>query len=355
MKTAVVSFKKRTANENLSYEEDFVKFLNGYTIYTDRIVILSKNDDNGLIEALSLKYDLIFLLNEESSGFYLPSVIGKIGLTPDKDGFCGEQTIVSIVPKNYTDDYPEKLEKTIYDRFGISFGKIIFKLYGVACKKVSEVCAEISNSNPDVFFNIAERNGDIKVSLLYSDTASKKQVDKGVRDFIKNLKNHIYAEDDITLEKRLYDVVKLRKQKICTAESMTGGRIASRIVSVDGASDIFYEGLVTYDTLAKERRLNVKHSTVLHNTVVSEAVAYEMASGLLSQKNCSLAITVTGYAGSTAHPDSDDGLCYIGIGVADRIQVFKYRFTGTRTENIENASSAAIFLAIKIVENLDSL
>lgn len=355
MKTLVISFKKRTSSGDLSYEREFIDFLNGYTLYADKLLVLSKNDDNGLIEALSSDYDLAFLLNGDAAFGCMTTACSNLGLTFDADGFCTNGKILSVVPKNFQEDYPEKLEKIISEKFSVAFNKITFKLYGVKIEKVLEVCGRISDETPSLYFNVSENFGDIKVNLIYGDLAPKKTVDKGVREFIFALKNHIYAEDDVSLEKRLYDVVKLRKQKICTAESMTGGRIASKIVSVDGASDIFYEGLVTYDTLAKERRIGVNHSTVNTYTVVSKEVAYEMAKGLLQGGNCTIAITVTGYAGSSVNPSDDDGLCYIGVGVKDKIQVYEYKFSGSRTENIENATNAAIFLAVKTVENLDGL
>ncbi len=355
MKTLVLSFQKRTANSDLSYESGFIEFLNKYTIYVDRLTVFSKNDDNGLIAALSDDYDLAFIINGDSAGFYIPSVLATLEMKPDANGFCGEKKVVSIVPSNYADGYGEKLEDALYKKFSLAFSRIVFKLYGVKVDDVAKVTHKISQTYQCAYFSIADKYGDITVSLLYSDVAPKKQVDKAVREFIVALKNHIYAEDDISLSKRFNDILKLRKQTVCTAESMTGGRIASKIVSVGGASDVFYEGLVTYDTLAKERRLDVKHSTVVQNTVVSEQVAYEMAKGLLAQNHCTLCITITGYAGSDVHPSDDDGLCYIGVGTKEKIQVYKYRFKGSRAENIENASNAALFLAIKTVENLDSL
>lgn len=355
MKTVVLSFRKRTSNVKLDYELDFIKFLNGYTIYADKITVLSKNDDNGLIEALSSDYDLAFVLNSEDAGFYLPSVLGRLNVAPDKDGFWGSGKVISIVPTKFNDDYPEKLERALAKKFSISFSRVTFKLYGVRETELSKVIGKITATNSDVFFNVSDCDGDVKVSLIYGDTAPKKSVDRAIREFISALKSRIYAEDDISLEKRFYDVVKLRKQTVCTAESMTGGNIAAKIVSVDGASDVFYEGLVTYDTLAKERRLDVSHATVTRKSVVSEEVAYEMAKGLLAQNNCTLAITITGYAGSNVNPSKDDGLCFIGIGTKEKVQVYSYKFKGNRKENIEKATNAALFLAIKTVENLDSL
>lgn len=355
MKTVVLSFKDRTNNTKLDYELDFVKFLNQYTMYADQILVLSKTDENGLIEALNGSFDCAFILSSDKTSFYFPSVFDKIGIKVNNNGFTEDGKCISVVPEDYKDKYSVKLVDFLKTRFGISFEKVTFKLYGISKKDIEDSTLKISSKYPTVYFNVCTENLDSTVSLIYTDTAPKSQVDRAVREFIKLHKNSIYAEDDITLSQRFLDVVKLRKQKVCTAESMTGGRIASKIVSVSGASDVFYEGLVTYNTLAKERRLDVLHSTVIKCTVVSEEVAYEMAKGLLSQNNCTLAIAITGYAGSDVYPSKDDGLCYIAIGTQNKIQVYKYKFNGKREENIESASNAGIYLAIKTVENLDSL
>ena len=355
MKTVVVSFKNRTTNADMRAESEFINFLNEYTVYADKIIILDEKSNNGLIEVLSSDFDLLFVLNSEEADFYVPSAVSKIYEPSSFDGFFGKDKTVSIVPKTFTGKYRKPLEELLVKKFNVGFGKITFKLFGTSTEEVLSVANGISADNPSVYFNVSSDFGDIKATLIYSDYAPKKQVDSAVKEFILRLKNHVYAEDDVTLPKRLLDVAKLRKQKICTAESMTGGKIASKIVSISGASDVFYEGLVTYNTLAKERRLGVKHSTVVQHTVVSEAVAYEMAKGLLEQKNCTLAITITGYAGSDVHPSEDDGLCFIAVGAEGKIQVYKYRFKGTREENVEKASNAALFLAIKTIENLDSL
>ena len=355
MRTIVLSFKDRTTNADTLEESKFIRFINEYTVYADKVIILDEKDDNGLIEALSSDFDLLFVVNFENADFYVPAVIAKRFSASDFDGFFGDDKIVSLVPKNYEEKFRKPLVDLLEKKFGCAFSKLAFKLFGTSLTEVNTVISQITQTNSSVFFNVSSDYGDIKVTLLYGDYAPKKQVDGAVKEFILRLKNHVYAEDDVSLQQRLFDVARLRKQTICTAESMTGGKLASKIVSVDGASDVFYEGLVTYNTLAKERRLGVKHSTVVRHTVVSEEVAYEMAKGLLEQNNCTLAITITGYAGSNVHPSDDDGLCYIGIGAGDKIQVYKYRFGGNRIENVEKASNAALFLAIKTIENLDSL
>ena len=95
-------------------------------------------------------------------------------------------------------------------------------------------------------------------------------------------------------------LVKLLKKKnltVTTAESCTGGMIASAIVSVAGASACFKEGYITYSNEAKKKLLGVREDTLKQYTVVSAQVAQEMAAGAAAAAQSSLAVSVTGVAG----------------------------------------------------------
>ncbi len=70
-----------------------------------------------------------------------------------------------------------------------------------------------------------------------------------------------------------------KKLTITTAESCTGGLIASAIVDIPGVSEIFHEGYVTYSNEAKERLLGVASETISDYGVVSRQTAAEMAAG----------------------------------------------------------------------------
>ena len=65
------------------------------------------------------------------------------------------------------------------------------------------------------------------------------------------------------LDKALVETLKNKSLTITTAESCTGGMVASSIVNISGASDIFKEGYITYSNEAKERILGVKHETLV--------------------------------------------------------------------------------------------
>ncbi len=88
-----------------------------------------------------------------------------------------------------------------------------------------------------------------------------------------------------------------RSVKVATAESCTGGLIAGAITDVPGSSDWFERGVVTYSNDAKIDLLGVRPETLWSEGAVSEAVAREMADGMIAHSTAELAVAVTGVAG----------------------------------------------------------
>lgn len=87
---------------------------------------------------------------------------------------------------------------------------------------------------------------------------------------------------------------------VTTAESCTGGMIATAITEVPGASQVFRYGWVTYCNEAKERLLSVPTELIEEHSVVSEPVVAAMATAAMRQSGADIAVAVSGNAGPTA-------------------------------------------------------
>ena len=98
------------------------------------------------------------------------------------------------------------------------------------------------------------------------------------------------------LDKALVETLKNKSLTITTAESCTGGMVASSIVNISGASDIFKEGYITYSNEAKERILGVKHETLEKYKAVSAETAAQMAEGAVRISKADISVSVTGVA-----------------------------------------------------------
>jgi len=135
-----------------------------------------------------------------------------------------------------------------------------------------------------------------------------------------------------------------------SVESFTGGRFASCITSVSGASHFFKGALVTYATEEKNRILGINYDTIDKYGVVSQEVAAEMACHGKSLLNVDYCVSFTGNAGPEAMEGKPVGEVYIGIAFYDKCQVYKYNLEGDR-KNIQNK---AILIAYDLLEKIIS-
>lgn len=88
-----------------------------------------------------------------------------------------------------------------------------------------------------------------------------------------------------------------RELKLATAESCTGGLLASLLTDVPGCSHAFERGFVTYTEAAKEELLGVPAEVLKDPGAVSEIVARKMAEGALANSRADIAVSITGFAG----------------------------------------------------------
>ncbi len=229
-------------------------------------------------------------------------------------------------------------------------GEAVLKAFGISEDKLESKIVSIKNiyHNTEI---IVERNLlDAKITFKGSSQAD---CVRAAQEFVLSFPENVYAEYDASLQDVLVYILKLGKFKISVAESFTGGNLSARIISVPGASNVFYEGVVAYDSEAKIKRLNVSEEAIRVNKPVSSQVAGEMAKGLSDEGKSDIVLSTTGLAG----PNTDEsgfpvGLCYIAVGTTQGISVYRYKFEGSRAEITEKGVQTALFLAIKSVKNI---
>ena len=143
------------------------------------------------------------------------------------------------------------------------------------------------------------------------------------------------TEDDITgLARKLGRAAKRRHVTITTAESCTGGGVATAITRISGSAKWFDRGFVTYGNDAKREMLGVRQRTLKRFGAVSEAVAREMAVGALKKSPCDVSVAITGIAGPTgAAPGKPVGLVWFAWASRDGlVQSRAFHFKGGRVD-----------------------
>lgn len=163
----------------------------------------------------------------------------------------------------------------------------------------------------------------------------------------ENIKNGIeeltYAQDNISIETVVSEMLIEKNLTISTAESCTGGLVSATLINYPGISSVFIEGCVTYSNESKINRLGVNPHTLEVYGAVSEETAREMAEGIAKNFNTNVAISTTGIAGpGGGTSDKPVGLVYIGIYVNGKTTVSKYILPGNREEIRLRATKYAI-------------
>lgn len=150
------------------------------------------------------------------------------------------------------------------------------------------------------------------------------------------------------IEEQVYELLKLHKITLTTAESATGGMIASTLINVPGISEFFQEGYVTYSNDAKVKMIGVNRALIEQFGVVSSEVAQNMAFSAAKTAGTDAALSVTGIAG----PDGGTAECpvgtvYIGCYLKGRLLAEHHVFDGDRTEVRKKATHCALTLLIE--------
>jgi nicotinamide-nucleotide amidase len=94
-----------------------------------------------------------------------------------------------------------------------------------------------------------------------------------------------------------------RRETVATAESLTGGLVASTLVEIPGVSTVFRGGLVVYATDLKHALAGVPEDLLADRGPVDPDVALALAAGARDRCRADWGLATTGVAG----PDSQDG------------------------------------------------
>lgn len=312
-------------NDNARSFLDAVSLAKGVTYLLDNAVIPLEAT---LIPNIDGAYQGFMLDNADFTLAVLPSELEQVKLMADK-------YFIPFLEKKYQFNHKRLVLKYMGNR-------------GVLERTLKEA-VDLSDSNFRYF--ITEKNGDVKIEIIF-DRYKECDSNSSVRYIISKLGDNIYAEYDVDLAERLFDLLKLKKLTLSVAESFTGGRIISELIKNSGASEVIHEGIVCYSNQSKMSRLGVEREKIYKEGAVSSIVAYQMAAGLL-RNGASVAISTTGIAG----PKSDNsqkpvGLAYIAVGLKDGVHTYKFNFLGDREEITETAKNTALFLAIKKLKKL---
>ena len=143
----------------------------------------------------------------------------------------------------------------------------------------------------------------------------------------------------MSLNQKIFSLLKRKKLKIAVAESCTGGMLSSAITSVSGASKVFSMGLVTYSNQSKISILKVPKKIIQKHGAVSNQCCLSMVNNLSKISKSKMCVSITGIAGPKGGTKQKPvGLVYIGVKNGKKIVVSKNQFKKKGRSAIQKAT-----------------
>lgn len=223
------------------------------------------------------------------------------------------------------------------------------KICGIGESKAETMIGDLIDNQSNPTIAPYAKTGEVHLRI----TAKVTSIEEGrslitpiVDELKKRFGNHIYTtKEDENLQRVVVNLLLKHKLTLVTAESCTGGLVASSLVEIEGVSSVLKEGFITYSNEAKEKYLLVNKSTLNEFGAVSHETAKEMAVGAMKAANSNASIAITGIAGPDGGTDKKPvGLVYIAIGLNNKITVHEHRFYGNRQKVRESATITALNL-----------
>ena len=159
------------------------------------------------------------------------------------------------------------------------------------------------------------------------------------------------AKSKPSAAQQIIDLLAERNQTLVTAESCTGGLIASALTDVPGASAAIYGGYITYANSAKSRMIQVQPRLIGDYGAVSNQVARAMADGARNTARVDFAVAATGIAGPDGGTDKKPvGLVYVAVSSELATVVIEHRFGDLSRDDIRKATvDAALDLVLQVL------
>lgn len=229
--------------------------------------------------------------------------------------------------------------------------------FGLAESALSELIAQWEDNLPEEMHLAYLPNPLTGVRLRLSVYGGDPQTQEVMmEDQLKTLRrilgDYLYSEQDDTLEECIGRLLQGTGMTISTAESCTGGMIASLLTSVPGSSEYFLGSVVSYANSVKNAVLGVSESIIAgHGAVSGECVA-EMALGVRKLTGSDFSIATSGIAGpGGGSTDKPVGLVWIGVSSQKGTETFRMQFKGDRNRNIERFAANALNILRKKIVN----
>jgi len=228
--------------------------------------------------------------------------------------------------------------------------------YGTFEAMLAETLAGFEKDLPENI-KLAYLPSDSVIKLRLTGTGNSRQaleqiINHKVNELYKIIPELIYGENEESLEMVIGRYLKEKNQTVSSAESCTGGKIASLLTSVPGSSAYYKGSIVAYANSAKSQILDIPDEIFLIYGTVSENVVKEMAIKARKLFHTDYSVATSGIAGPGGGTETKPvGTLWMAVASEKGVITEKRVFGNDRLTNIKRFSLAALNLLRKEIIN----
>lgn len=274
------------------------------------------------------------------------------GIIMEENGVC--VILLPGPPNELQLMFQESVVPYLQTKTSASLYSKMVKVCGIGESKAETMVKDLMDvqSNPTIAPYAKTGEVHFRVTALAKTKEEGRELVKPVvAELKRRFADAVYTtKEEVTLEQKVVKMLKKRGLTVVTAESCTGGMLASKLINVSGVSKVFKAGLVTYANEAKRELLGVRKKTLKKYGAVSRETAEEMVLGAVEGCGADVGVSVTGIAGPEGGTRKKPvGLVYIGCYVCGVLAVYECHFTGTREKIRETTVITALNLVRKML------
>lgn len=329
--------------------------------FNDELVLDQKTMAH--VEEIFDKYVNHPILEANRSQAYLPSkclaLKNKYGTAPGMWFEKEAKVFISMpgVPFEMKAIVKDEVIPRLKDRYNRPF--ILHKTvltYGLGESAISDRIEDWVNELPK-FIKLAYLPSLGRVRLRLSARGDDENLlQDGINTAVEKLHDYIGDiikgyEDENSIEEHIAQGLTNKNLTLATAESCTGGRLATKFTEIPGASAYFKGSIVSYATSAKHDVLNIPKDFIEKHSVVSAEITKEMARRVKSMFKADIAIATTGNAGPTkGDSDAEIGTVFIALANKYEVIVEKFNFGNHRERVTQKAVNKALEMIYDMVK-----
>lgn len=223
----------------------------------------------------------------------------RVGSAPLMIFHHGQQLLASMPGVPY--EMKIAMEEQILPYIGHSTASILHKtlqVNGIPESALAILLEDYEASMPaSLHLAYLPKDGIIRLRLSSYGEMTEAEMTQWFEELKRLVKDYLIADTDEPLEVILGKLLKQKGQTIATAESCTGGKLASLLSKHAGSSAFYYGSVISYDNSVKEHLLGVPAEMIKVHGVVSEEVVRVMAESVRKQLNADFSIATSGICG----------------------------------------------------------